>query len=104
MKEKILRALAQSDEDRLLLAGVLDKLGTCRDRNYMTSTRFLDMRERALVQQAVRMAGAERQCVFWGGYPDAERTCAVFFPDYMTAEDAVNEDNSPVAPGARRKA
>ncbi|MBP3312029.1 MAG: RNA-binding protein [Butyricicoccus sp.] len=96
MRDKILR-LAQDGDDRLLLAGVLDKLETCRSRNYMTSTRFLDMRERALVQQAVRMAGAGRECVFWGGYPDAERTCAVFFPDYMTADDVLLEDNSPVA-------
>lgn len=97
MREKILRALAQDGDDRLLLAGVLDKLETCRTRNYLTATRFLDMRERALVQQAVRMAGAAQECVFWGGYADAERTCAVFFPEYMTAGDVQDEENSPVA-------
>lgn len=78
MREKILRALAQDGDDRLLLAGVLDKLETCRTRNYLTATRFLDMRERALVQQAVRMADAAQECAFWGGYADAERTCGVF--------------------------
>ncbi len=97
MRDKIYRALAQDGGDRLLLAGALDKLETCRERNYLTATRFLDMRERALVQQAMRMAGAERECVFWGGYPEAERTCAVFFPGYMTADDAVLEEHSPVA-------
>ena len=96
MKEQILRALAHSPEDRLLLAGALDKWNVCRERSYQTSTRFLDMRERALVQQAMRMAGAAQECVFWGGYPDAERTCAVFLPDYMTAEDITREENSPV--------
>ena len=96
-KQEFLRALAQNPDDRMLLASVLDKLETCRTRNYLTSTRFLDMRERALVQQAVRKAGAEHECVFWGGYTDAEHTCAVFFPDYMTAHDVQNEDNSPVA-------
>ena len=97
MRDKIYRALAQDGGDRLLLAGALDKLEPCRERNYLTATRFLDMRERALVQQAMRMAGAERECVFWGGYPEAERTCAVFFPGYMTADDAVLEEHSPVA-------
>ena len=66
MREKILRALAQDGDDRLLLAGALDKLETCRTRNYLTATRFLDMRERALVQQAVRMAGAAQECAFLG--------------------------------------
>lgn len=96
-KQEILRALAKSEDDRMLLAAALDKLEACRARNYQTSTRFLDMRERALVQEAVRLAGGARECVFWGGYPDAERTVAVFFPDYMTAEDATSEDNSPVS-------
>lgn len=96
-KQEILRALAKSDDDRMLLAGVLDKLEACRSRNYLTSTRFLDMHERALVQQGVRLAGGERECVFFGGYTDAERTVAVFFPDYLTAQDAIREENSPVA-------
>lgn len=87
-KNEILRALAQNADDRMLLASALDKLETCRARNYPTNTHFLDLRERALVQQAVRLAGGEKECVFWGGYPDAERACALFFPDYLTAEDA----------------
>ncbi|NCB28695.1 MAG: RNA-binding protein [Clostridia bacterium] len=96
-KEEILRALARSDDDRMLLANALDKLATCHERAYLTSTRFLDLRERSLVAQAVRLAGGEGQMVFAGGYTDAERACAVFYPDYLTAEDAQNEDNTPIA-------
>lgn len=99
MKEKheILRALARTDEDKLLLAGALDKLETCRARGYQTATRFLDLRERALVAEAVRLAGASPECVMWGGYEEAERVCALFYPDYLTAEDAVGEGNAPIA-------
>ncbi len=89
MKEKIL-ALAQNPEDRLLLANVWDKMGA----DYLVHTRFLDLRERALVQQATRIA--KQRHVFWGGYPDAERVCAIFLPDYLSEEDAVTEENSPV--------
>lgn len=87
-RNEILRALAANGDDRMLLAAALDKLETCRTRNYPTHTWFLDMRERALVQQAVRLAGGERECLFWGGYADAERTCALFYPDYLTEEQA----------------
>lgn len=89
MKEKIL-ALAQNTEDRLLLASVWDKMGA----DYLVHTRFLDLHERALVQQAARIA--KQRHVFWGGYPDAERVCAIFLPDYLSEEDAVAEENSPV--------
>ncbi len=95
-KDEILRALARSDDDRMLLANALDKLETCRARSYLTSTRFLDLRERSMVAQAARLAGGEGQTVFVGGYADAERACAVFYPDYLTAEDAQTQENSPL--------
>ncbi|MGE4548652.1 MAG: RNA-binding protein [Intestinibacillus sp.] len=96
-KAEILRALAQTEEDRVLLAQALDKLDTCRTRGYQTNTRFLDLRERTLVAEAVRLAGGEAESVMAGGYPDAERVCTVFYPDYLTAGDALSRDNSPLA-------
>lgn len=95
-KQEILRALAKNDDDRILLAGALDKLDICRSRSYQTNTRFLSMRERALVEHAVRLAGGTAECLFFGGYAEAERTAAVFFPGYFSAEDAISEENSPV--------
>lgn len=96
-KAEILYSLAQTEEDRVMLAQALDKLETCRTRGYLTHTRFLDLRERTLMMEAVRLAGAEAETVTDGGYPDAERVCAVFYPDYLTAEDVLSEDNSPLA-------
>lgn len=94
-KTELIRPLAQNDEDRLLLAQVLDKLETCRERSYMTHTRFLDLRQRTLVTRLIERAGARGEAVLWGGYPDAERVCALFYPDYMTAEDACDPENAP---------
>lgn len=96
-REEILRTLARSEDDRLLLAHALDKLYVCRERCYPTSTRFLDPRERALVEAAVRLAGAQQESVFFGGYEEAERVCALFFPDYLTAEEAITGENCPIA-------
>lgn len=87
-RPEILRALGADEADRLLLAQLLDRLETCRERCYPTSTRFLDPRERALAEEAVRLSGAAGECVFWGGYDEAERTAALFFPEYLSPEDA----------------
>lgn len=95
-REEIFRALAHDEDERLLLAQLWDRLETCRERCYLTATRFLDLHERALAEDAVRLLGASNECVFYGGYEDAERVCAIFFPDYLTAEDAVSTENSPI--------
>ena len=73
-KQEILTALAHSGDDKLLLAGLLDKEQTCEQRGYLTHTKFLDLKQRALCTDAVRLAGAT------GIY--------LFYPDYMDAESA----------------
>ena len=45
-KNEILAALARSNDDRLLLAGLLDKEQTCMSRGYLTHTKFLDLNDR----------------------------------------------------------
>lgn len=82
-KQEILAALAKTDEDKVLLAGLIDKEQTCVSRGYLTHTRFLDLRERTLASEAVRLMGAAEHAVFWGGHDDAERVLAVFYPDYL---------------------
>ena len=66
-KQEILSALARSDSERLLLAGLLDKEQTCMSRGYLTHTKFLDLNERAKCTDAVRLAGAAGHALFWGG-------------------------------------
>ena len=73
-------------EDSMLLAAAEDKMDRCRSENYMTHTGFLDMRQKSLIHNALRGS-----CVFYGGYEDAERSIAVFLPDYYTEADIENE-------------
>ncbi len=82
-KNEILAALARNADDRLLLAGLLDKAQACEARGYMTHTRFLNMNERFLCDEAVRLAGLGGSALFWGGYEEAERGIYLFCPDYM---------------------
>lgn len=87
-RNDILNALGGTGEERLLLAGLLDKEQTCETRGYLTHTKFLGMNERALCTEAVRLCGATGHALFWGGYEDAERGIYLFYPDYLDAESA----------------
>lgn len=93
-KKQIINSLAKTDEDKVLIASALDKFEICQTRGYITNTHFLDMRQRYLLEQALIKIGAQNQYIFWGGYEDAERVCAIFFPDYMTENQA--KENSPI--------
>ncbi len=68
-------------EDALLLAGIEDKISQCLDKYMVTNSAFLDMRQRTLAEGACRRHKGLRYC-FYGGHEDAERTVAVFLPDY----------------------
>jgi RNA-binding protein YlmH len=78
-------------EDSILLAGIEDKIRQCQDHYMTTNSDFLDMRQRTLAEAQCRQHKGLR-CCFYGGYEEAERTVAVFLPDY--AELA---DNDPLA-------
>ena len=94
-KNEILAALARSNDDRLLLAGLLDKEQTCMSRGYLTHTKFLDLNERAKCTDAVRLAGATGHALFWGGYEEAERGIYLFYPDYLDGQSA--QEAAPLA-------
>lgn len=94
-KAEIVAALAQTEDDRILLASLLDKAHTCQMQSYMTHTKFLDPREHALCAQALQLAGLGQGAVFWGGYAEAERGIYLFYPDYMTVEQA--REQAPIA-------
>lgn len=96
-------------EDKILLAGMEDRMRQSEDRYMMTSTVFLDLRQRSLAQVFFREFRGVRH-VFYGGYEDAERTVCIFFPEeFMTGErpedyfDEVPEDNPLTAVRAVRK-
>ena len=74
-------------EDRILLSRTEELAASCRQRYMITSSEFLDLRQRSLVQNQMTRAG-ERKAGFYGGYEDAERVVAVYLPDYMEGTPA----------------
>lgn len=80
-----LESLAQTPEDRILLARVWERLTMGMQRNIPAYTAFLSPREQALTRQLMG------QCRFFGGYAGAERAIACYLPDYLD-EDCLMED------------
>lgn len=69
-------------EDEMMLAGIEDKIQQCIEKNMVTNSAFLDIRQRTLAEAQCRQHRGLRY-IFYGGYEDAERTSAVFLPDYV---------------------
>ena len=94
-QDEVIRALAQNGQEKLLLQQFFDQYERSQQRNYLTHTRFLDLRERTLCVQAAQQTGAQNHTVFWGGYEQAERVVVLCYPDYMTAQQAIEPEQSP---------
>ena len=87
--EKTIAALAATEEERMLLLRVCDRLERAARRGQPASSFFLTPRERGLVAQLLPQAG------FFGGTEEAERTVAYYLPEYLSPEDYF--DGGPVA-------
>ena len=85
--------IAQSPEDRVLLAKLWDKIGAGVQRNIPANTCFLSPREQEMARY---LFGAETGLQFFGGYEDAERKMLVYLPEYLE-ESSLYEDDAPLA-------
>ncbi len=94
-KTELLNKAAQSEEERLLLARVLDKLELTRTRNIPSHTGFLSPQERAAVEALLNLCGHPRH-LFFGGFEGAERTVCAFLPDWQEPEDWLAGEDCPV--------
>lgn len=75
-----------NSEDKLLLAKIQDRARQCADNSMITSSVFLDMRERSVVAGARLPLGGVKM-LFYGAFEDAERTVALMLPEYIEAEN-----------------
>ena len=84
--------IAQSPEDRVLLAKLWDKIGSGIRRNIPANTCFLSPREQEMARY---LFGAEAGLQFFGGYEDAERKMLVYLPEYLD-ESSLYEEDAPI--------
>ena len=84
--------IAQSPEDRVLLAKLWDKINAGLRRNIPANTCFLSPREQEMARY---LFGEEPGLQFFGGYEDAERKMLIYLPEYLD-EGSLYEEDSPM--------
>ena len=84
--------IAKTDEDRILLAKIWDKLRAGMGKNIPASTCFLSPRE---LEMSRFLLGSPEGLYAFGGYPDAERKMLIWLPEYLD-ENALTDEDSPL--------
>ncbi len=84
-------------DDKLLISKIEDKARQCSENSMITNSDFLDMHQKSVVA-SLRLPYPDVRMVFYGGFDGAERTVALFLPDYIEDElsdhfSAVPEDD-----------
>ena len=74
-----------TSDEKILFAKIEDKARQCSEISMITNSVFLDMHERSAVTGMKNPFG-DAKMYFYGGFCDAERTVAVFMPEYINDE------------------
>ena len=88
-REDILSQYAK-EEERILVAKVLDKRKAVIQTNKIINTDFLDEQEQKIVQNVVNKI-KEKNYLFFGGKQEAERKMLLFYPEKLT--DVIQENS-----------
>ena len=90
MDRSNIEKIAQSGEDKMLLAKIWDKINAGIRKNIPANTGFLSLREQ---EMCCFLFGDQPGLSFFGGYEDSERKMLVYLPDYLDKEYLVSEDS-----------
>lgn len=91
-KRERIHKIAQTEEDRILLAKVHDKITAGIRRQIPVSTSFLSPREQQLVKNL--LSGEDLH--FFGGTQEPERAVCCWLPDYLEVDSLWDEELSPI--------
>ena len=94
-KGQLPRKITSYEEERLMLARVLDQYQRSRSRNIPAATHFLTPQEQSLARELLCRLDGEGP-LFFGGYEEAERCVALFLPEYLDAAQYAEEEEFPV--------
>lgn len=91
MDRKAIEKIAQTQEDKLLLAKLWDKIALGMTRSVPANTCFLSPRE---LEMTRFLFGQPEGLHTFGGYDEAERRMLIYLPEYLE-ESALWEEDSP---------
>ena len=69
-------------EDKLLISKFFDKIDLCEKTNKIETTDFLNELEQSIINKVINLSGIDN-CVFSGGFDEADRKLAVIYPEKM---------------------
>ena len=84
-KNSLISHYAETPDERSTLSHVIDLAERSWSRSTVESGSFMSDALRMRCEKMLIQAGY-KDFFFFGGYPDAERTCPVFYTDYCTPE------------------
>lgn len=90
MDRSNIEKIAQTPEDKVLLAKVWDKITAGMRKNIMANSAFLSPRELEMTRY---LFGQQPGLCSFGGYEDAERRMLIYLPDYLDESALVDEDS-----------
>ena len=90
MERSNIEKIAQSNDDKVLLAKLWDKINAGMRKNILSSTCFLSAREQ---EMAKYLFGSPEGLHFFGGYPGSERKMLIYLPDYLDESTLWDEDS-----------
>ncbi|MCI8291252.1 MAG: hypothetical protein HFJ25_03240 [Clostridia bacterium] len=76
----------ETDEDKILIAKILDKQKFCESKNRITYSDFLNEKEKTFIKKNLRL----ENYFFYGVSDNADREILVFYPDKLNEELARN--------------
>ena len=82
MNRQLILSKITNEEDKLLVAKMLDKIDFSNKRNSVEYTDFLDLRQSKLLENILKKIKYTNYILF-GGYKDAERTVIIIYPDKL---------------------
>ena len=74
--------ICTKDEDKIVIAKLLDKVQFTKKRNYIQVTEFLDGYQQKIAKEVLEKL-KHKEYVFYGGYEEAERKMLFLFPDKL---------------------
>lgn len=84
--------IARTQEEKLLLAKIWDKINAGKRKNIPSNSCFLTPYEQEMARY---LFGTAEGFLYFGGYDEAERKMLVFLPDYLDA-DHLRSEESPI--------
>ncbi len=85
-KNALISRFSETSDEKVILSHIFDLAERSYSRSTVEASEFLSDSLRMRAEQMLSLSDY-REYFFWGGYDDAERTCAVFCTDYCNPDD-----------------